>query len=199
MGNSNIDRAAAVAQLKDVYRILSDDMELAVAHNMAHPSPFSHRTVVSAFYSLVEGLAFQLRQVTVASLEPHPGHLTTAELVLLREERYSLNDKGETEVSDRSEPVPKKLLFTLKCYGKCHGTLFKPRTDQHGWNALKRAVRIRNRVTHPKSASDLTVGTEDQQILADAYLWWKETISDMFHACDKADAEWQGSRVCDVG
>lgn len=186
-----MDRTAAVEQLKDVYRILSADMDAAMAYTAAHSSPFSHRTVVRTFFSLVEGLAFQLRQVTVASLEPHPGRLTVAELALLREERYSLNNKGETEASENFQRILPNLLFTIRCYGKNHGASFEPDTSHHGWQALQRAVTIRNRITHPKSISDLTIGVEDQQSLIDASAWWKKTLFDMFNACDQADAHWQ--------
>jgi hypothetical protein len=185
-----MQRADAVENLKDVYRILSADMESAIAYSAAHSTPFAHRTIVRTFFSLVEGLAFQLRQVTVASLEPYPDRLTTAELALLREERYFLNNKGEPEAGENFQRFLPNILFTLRCYGKNHGASFAPDTSNHGWQAMQHAVGVRNRITHPKSVADLTLTEHDQMRLIDASKWWKKTLFEMFDECDKADAQW---------
>ncbi len=185
-----MQRADAVEQLNSVYRILSADMDAAVAYSAEHSNPFAHRTVVRTLFSLIEGLAFQLRQVTIASLEPHTGSLTLAELVLLREERYNLNTKGEPETSDNFQNFLPNLLFTIRSYGKNHGATFQADTSTHGWQAMRHAVNLRNRITHPKSVANLTLSDQDQKNLIEAAAWWKKTLLEMFDACDRADAEW---------
>lgn len=185
-----MQRADAVEQLKSVYRILSADMDAAVAYSANHSNPFAHRTVVRTLFSLIEGLAFQMRQVTVASLTPHAGSLTVGELVLLREERYNLNAKGEPEASENFQKFLPNLLFTIRSYGKIHGATFQADTSANGWNAMRHAVRLRNRITHPKSVADLTLSDRDQMYLIDAAAWWKKTLFEMFDACDRADAKW---------
>lgn len=187
-----MQRADAVEQLKSVYKILSDDMDAAVAYSAKHSNPFAHRTVVRTLFSLIEGLAFQLRQVTVASLAPHAGsgNLTIAELVLLREERYNLNAKGEPEASQNFQNFLPNLLFTIRSYGKNHGATFRADTSARGWEAMRQAVSLRNRITHPKSVADLTLSNQDQLHLIEAAAWWKKTLLEMFDACDRADAEW---------
>lgn len=188
-----MDRTTAVQQLKDVYRILSSDMDAAVAHRGASPSPFADRTLVRTFFSLVEGLTFQLRQVTLSTLEPHHGRLTTAELSLLREERYFLNKKGETESGENYQRVLPNLLFTIRCYPKNHGASFTPDISHHGWHAMQHAVAVRNQITHPKSVADLTLTAQDLQHLVDASKWWTKTIFAMLDACDEADNYWSAN------
>jgi hypothetical protein len=185
-----MQRAHAVEQLKSMYGILSADMDDAVAYSAKHSNPFAHRTVVRTLFSLIEGLAFQLRQVTIASLEPHAGSLTVPELALLREERYYLNAKGEPEAGENFQKFLPNLLFTIRSYGKNHGATFQADTSTHGWQAMQHAVNLRNRITHPKSVADLTLSEQDQKYLIDASAWWKKTLLEMFDACDTADAEW---------
>ena len=190
-----MSRAAAVDQLKDVYGILSADMDAVMVYGTTHPTPFTHRTVVRTFFSMVEGLAFQMRQVTLATLEPY-GRLSVAEIALLREERYSLNSKGEPQTKESFQPALSSLLFTLRNYVKNHGASFTPNVSHHGWQAMQRSVDIRNRVTHPRSVADLSLSEEDQKKLVDASHWWKRTLMAMFDACDRADAEaTQGAKV----
>jgi hypothetical protein len=182
-----MSRAAAVDQLKDVYGILSADMDAVMAYGSTNSTPFFHRTVVRTFFSMVEGLAFQMRQVTLATLEPY-GRLSVEEVALLREERYSLNTKGEPQTKESFQPVLSSLLFSLRTYVKNHGASFAPDVSHHGWQAMQRSVEIRNRVTHPKSVADLSLSEEDQKKLVDASHWWKRTLMEMFDACDRADA-----------
>ena len=183
-----MNRAVTVEQLHAVYRILSADMDAVVAYGKANSTAFAHRTLVRTFFSLVEGLAFQLRQVTLATLEPYVGRLSVAEIALLREERYTLNSKGQTEAMENFQRALPNMLFTLRTYVRNHGASFAPDVSHRGWQAMQRAVAIRNRITHPKSVEDLSLSDEDQQLLVDASLWWKRTLMDMFDACDLADA-----------
>lgn len=184
-----MNRASAVAQLKDVYRVLSADLDAAVAYGKANPSAFAHRTLVRSFFALVEGLTFQLRQVTLATLESVPGQLSIAEAALLREVRYRLNSSGEPEESDEFQKMLPTLLFTVRTYVRNHGAQFTPDLSNHGWGALKKAVALRNRITHPKSLADLEIGEQDQKDMVEASIWWKATVLAMLDACDKADAQ----------
>lgn len=194
-----MNRADAVDQLKKVYRILAEDMDAARELSVKSPSPFSHRTLVRTYFSLVEGLAFQLRQVTLASLEPYPGKLTTAEISLLREERYTLNKKGEPEPGDNYQRVLPNLLFTIQCYLKNHGATFSPVLSDNGWRCMQNSVDIRNRITHPKSVVDLSLSEDDLNSLVEASRWWKKTLFEMFNACDEADKYWTSTLAAKPG
>lgn len=97
----------------------------------ATPTPFACRTLVRTLFSLIEGLAFQLRQVTLASLEAYPGQLTTAEIALLREKRYIRNKQGEPEATENFQRILPNLLFTIQCYLRNHRGSFLPDLSHH--------------------------------------------------------------------
>jgi hypothetical protein len=185
-----MDRRAAVAQLQAVWSILSRDVDTATAYGQIEKTPYAQRALVRAHFALIEGLSYSLRQVTLASLQGTE-FLTDAEVALLREERYSIDEKGRPKTAQQFLKFPDSLLFSIRCYIKNHGAIFDPDTQHPGWSAMRRAVKVRDRVTHPKTAESLDLSNEDLQSFADAAAWWKMTMLAMFAACQEADAYWR--------
>jgi len=116
--------------------------------------------------------------------------LSASEIALLREERYSLDGKGRSKTSEQFLPFPQSLLFSVRAYAKNHGAEFEPDTTHLGWSAMHCAVEVRNRVTHPKAESSLSLSEKDLQKFSDAAAWWKATMLSMFAACKEADEYW---------
>jgi len=182
-----MNRIEAVNELKSVFTVLLNDLENALELGRANPSQFAHRTLFRTYFAYVEGLSFQLRQVTLASLQG-TDLLTSAEIALLREERFQLDGKGVPEARENYQQVLRNLLFSLRCYVKNHGATYQPDTSQNGWESMREAVAVRDRLTHPKSASGLEVTEDDVQHFVAGAAWWKRTLLEMFAACGEADA-----------
>jgi hypothetical protein len=181
-----MNRAEAIDELKSVFKILNNDLDDALALGKKSPTQFAHRTLFRTYFAYVEGLAFQLRRVTLASLQDTP-LITEGELALLREERYQLNHRGQPEPRENFQQFLPNLLFSIRCYVKNHGADYQPDIGHHGWECIKKAVTVRDRLTHPKSADGLEVTEADNQVFAEAAAWWKRTLLEMFAACGEAD------------
>ena len=181
-----MNRAQAVDELKCVYKVLSADLENALQLKREKPTQFAYRNLFRTYFAYVEGFAFQLRQVTQASLA-ETNFLTDAELALLREERAQLNNKGEPERKGNYQPFLPNLLFSVRCYVKNHGAKYQPDISHNGWESMKKSVAVRDRLTHPKSASGLEVKEEDLECFSAGSEWWEKTLHEMFAACDQAD------------
>lgn len=179
-------RIDAVNELKRVFVLLNEDLEEALKLGTLNPSQFAHRTLIRTYFAFVEGVAYQLRQVTMASLEG-TDLLTQGETALLREERFQLNSKGEPEAKENFQSTIPNLLFSVRCYVKNHGATYAPDTGHHGWESMKRAIAVRDRITHPKSATGLEITDEDVNHFVKGAVWWKRTLLEMFQACGEAD------------
>jgi hypothetical protein len=184
-----MNRRTAVAQLQAVWSVLSSDVDAATTYVQIENTTYAQRTLIRAHFALVEGLSYSLRQVTLASLQGTE-FLTEAEVALLREERYSIDEKGRPKTAQQFLKFPDSLLFSIRCYVKNHGANFEPDTQHPGWSAMRMAVKVRDRVTHPKTVESLDLSDEDLQSFVDAAAWWKMTMLAMFAACKEADAYW---------
>jgi hypothetical protein len=179
-------RPEAVDELKRVFTVLNKDLDRAIEFERAEPGQYAYRTLFRTYFAYVEGIAFQLRQVTLVSLQG-TNVLTIEELALLREERFQLDSKGFPEAKENYQPILPNLLFSVHCYVKNHGATYRPDTGHHEWESMRKAVSARNRLMHPKSTNDLEITEEDIQHLNAGAAWWQRTLLEMYAACGEAD------------
>jgi len=185
-----MNRAEAVSELKAVVALLQDDVAKIVEYGKANPTPYAHRMFIRAEFAFLEGLLYQMRQVTLASLA-ETDLLRPEEVTLLSEVRYSLDKKGQITEKEQFENFLPNMLFTLRMYAKNHGAEFEPNTGETGWEAMQRAVHIRNSVTHPKSAACLDLSEQDMESVFLASHWWERSVLNLFEACKEADDFWR--------
>jgi hypothetical protein len=183
-------RFEAVNELKALWKVLDADLAEAVTYGQSNNSPYAQRALVRAHFALIEGLSFALRQVTLASLRGTE-RLSEDEVILLREERPSIDEQGRPKAIQQFLKFPDSLLFSIRSYVKNHGTTYEPDRTGSGWQALHSAVKARDRVTHPKSAASLALSDADLRTFVEAAAWWKKTMLEMFGACDEADEYWK--------
>ena len=179
-------RSGAVAELKAVYAVLKDDFDRAKLAVTVDPSEFHKRSLVRAAFALIEGFSFHLRQVTLATLKD-TSFLTEGDRAILREERYQLSANGTPETRDNFQRTLPMILFSLRVYAKNHGAAFTPDTSDSGWNCLRKAVDIRDRVTHPKALGDLQITDDLGSTFSEGVRWWNEALGELLRACEAAD------------
>ena len=143
---------------------------------MDDDSQVNRRALVHAVSAYFEGCAHGIRQNTIR-VDDDLRVLSDGERVILLELSYKLDNKGEVVVSDSFERFRNMLLFSLRTLAKAHGALqYKPDTSDHRWNSVQEFVKLRNRITHPKSADDLQCSKEDIDRLLEAFDWFHDTI-----------------------
>jgi hypothetical protein len=181
-----MNRAEAVEDLKRVYAVLKEDVREARAATLANPTEFNKRTLVRTCAALVEGFSYQVRQVTLATLQ-NTDLLTAGDLAVLRETKYQLSGQGEAEERDNRQSTLAMVLFTLRSYAKNHGAAYAPITGDNGWNCLRKAFQLRDRLMHPKSLQDLSVTDDVGADFAAGIKWWDDSVGDLLAARDVAD------------
>jgi hypothetical protein len=181
-----MNRTDAVEKLKRVYAVLSADVEDARNATCQNPTEFNKRTLVRTCAALVEGLAYQLRQVTLATLQG-TDVLDEGELTILKETKCQLSKQGGVEERANFQSTLPMLLFRLRVYAKNHGAVYLPKTSDNGWGSLRKAFALRDRLMHPKSLQDLNVTDDSGADFAAGIKWWDDSVSELLSACDIAD------------
>lgn len=183
---------AATEELKKVYNVLAEDVEEARAYGQSKPTGYAHRSLFRAAFALIEGLSFQFRTVSLTCADAMPQLLDTAEISLLKEEKYKLSDKGTSLTASEFQKLLPNILFSMRCYAKVHGATFDPDIGNHGYGSMKKFVVIRNGIEHPKSASALEHTDEDLRHASEAMTWWKKEVLRLLDTCGEADEDWKG-------
>jgi hypothetical protein len=152
--------------------------ELIEAKNlvMADGRQFSRRSFVRIFYSVVEGCVSMLKTQTLDVAEVEKWPLTDAERAMLKEETYSLSEKGKPFVQTKFIPTDANLRFTLELFLRPAFPNFKVDTGGRGWAAFKAGLDVRHRITHPKMGKSFIITDDEIRLLFEAVDWFHETF-----------------------
>lgn len=133
------------------------------------PTESHRREFVRATCSAIDAQAWQLKMYVIESVLTKK---TTSvhDISALREESYAINDKGEIYVQPRgySLKVGLRLVYSIL---KKHDVPVHIDFGSTDWKNIDDAVKIRNRVMHPKCMGDISVSESDAECCYNAFLF----------------------------
>lgn len=164
--------------LDRVHTLCSEEIDLI--RSLLHKSsvrgrPVLRRAMVRAAFALIEAMAYSLK--TTAALRPGPGSLSPRQVALAREEDYELSDKGEVTIRSARLPFLKNLRFAFIVHATACTSSFRLDVSGKGWQALQRAIKVRDRLMHPKTARDLEVTDDEELDTIKALTWLYEQVT----------------------
>ena len=164
---------------------------------------FFRRTHIRTIFSFIEAMAFVFRRHARYSIEldlqckatnalkikdendTHlkkwiESRLLMHEWALLSPEEYSPDSTGRLQKKEAKMPFANYVAFSIRAYSQ-HSRWFDCSDffADNGWNEFKKAVKIRNRITHPKSASDLHISDEDTKTVEAASEWFQSVVHEL--------------------
>jgi len=143
--------------------------DVAKSEGKSAQSESDRRSYVRAVFALIEGTTFSLKQLAVTG--PHGG-FSAAEIAALKEESYGLKEDGAVYVrSARLRCLP-NVRLALHAVVRAHGAHYRANLGGPGWEALRSAVKIRDRLMHPKLRDDLNVTDDELEAVGRAFRWF---------------------------
>ncbi len=140
---------------------------------------FWRRTYIRTIFSLFEGIIHILRQITI---EPcYKGEeigLSHYEISALKGETYKISGAGKVVLKDYYYNISKGIMLINRCLRKRN--IITKKIDPHGleWEKFNHAIRIRNRITHPKIEGDLYVTEEEFEEFKSVANWFIKLINE---------------------
>jgi hypothetical protein len=141
--------------------------------------PIERRALVRSIFAYVEALTYALKRQSVVDF---PGAFSDAETALLRETEYHLDDQGRPRERRLATPLKANVRFAISMFAKGYGVGFAPDCSGAGWQRFCAALRIRDRLMHPKKAEDFDVSDDEVTCALEAYEWFNGVIREAFSA-----------------
>jgi len=142
------------------------------------------RAHLRAVFVHFEAIIFQVKQLALVRGEMSGLRFSACELSLLREEEHSLNDKGEPTSRPARLRLSDNFKFATKLFSSAYCCSYCPDYGSHKWESFQRAQKIRNRVTHPKTAAHLEISDQELQVIDEAFDWVYDWHLELFkNAC----------------
>ena len=160
---------------------ISDDLERSEKELLANDNSYSRRNYIRALFAAIELSVFVLKQTFLVAASSCPGKLTFAELALLREETFDLENTGKVRTQKKFLKIADNLRFTIRCVEKGFGLSLNFNPGDRNWDDFKKTMEIRNRITHPKGHKDFDVSRQEAELAVRVGHWFAEFLKDWFH------------------
>lgn len=159
--------------LRATYNELVSDVEAAKKLNTDYcHEDFIKRTYTHSFFALVEGVTAQLKQVALEANEK--AHIFEAyEIELLTEQSGFLASNGVAKQVRAKLQLMPNIIFSLNYAAKALSLNFEVNKNS-GYESMLKAIKIRDRITHPKSKASLIINNHDMNVLGNANAWFRD-------------------------
>ena len=160
---------------------LADDVDqLLTMLARDRQSQFARRTYVRALATFVEAWINAIKRLCTEAAHVAIQPLSDAELALLRDVSFDLNEKGEAVKKVKFLKFDQNFRFTFAADAKLMGSDVVLRTDQNGWTLFRNLIRLRNRLTHPRAAADLSVSDTELDNAEHAGDWFMMVTKELY-------------------
>lgn len=143
-------------------------------------SQLSRRNYVRSAFAAIEGLTWTLKLAAVRVEQRGRVAFTPGELALLTEMSYELDEKGNVSQRPARLSLKSNIRFAMSAFAKANGVTFDLRVGGDKWEAFTQAIKIRDRLVHPKSIRDIRVSDEEFTVMEKAIEWWTTEITNLF-------------------
>jgi hypothetical protein len=171
-------------ELKQTLLTISEDAgdaESYLEHNIH--SQFARRVYVRSIFSGIEGTLFLLKTVCLnAKTNNELRKISIAEYIVLKEEAYELNNNGEPLVQDKFFRLPENLKFTFRIINKLFNAKIDLNLKGNHWNEFLSAIKVRNRITHPKKVDSLLITDSEIEMCKNSSLWFNDITIEAIEA-----------------
>jgi len=122
---------------------------------------FFSRQLIRAVFAYIEAVTFSVKAWSAGRCMELGIDITPQERYYATDTEYELNDKGELVEVAAKISLARNIRFALAMNRKAHGLAEPFDASVEWWSYLREAIRIRDRLTHPKMPEDLDVSGDD--------------------------------------
>ena len=139
---------------------------------------FHRRNYIRALFSLFEASLSNLREEVATKLNNkilQQETFSILQFLPLLDEDVQLKSNGELNYVPNKYPFKNQVAYIFKKYAELTNTKINPLSN-HKWDSFRKAIKIRNRITHPTDLYDTQISDDELKIIFEANEWWQESI-----------------------
>jgi hypothetical protein len=181
-------QAKKAADLKELYHVLRREIEFlgkALPCNDDEPTAFpdpttltvmERRVLVRSIFSFIEALVYGLKMLALDDANTDM-ILSRGERMIAEEEDYQLDESGSVVTRPSRLRFLSNLRFAFRVLAKVSDAEFNLDVSGAGWQSLQRALKVRDRLMHPKRLADLEVTDAEVREALRAFIWFENQIT----------------------
>lgn len=137
------------------------------------------RTFVRSCFAMFEGTIAMMKRVSYYYGETWYNYpFTPGEIAALTEQTYRVA-RGEIVPESMRISLVENLKFAFVIFAKIYDVPFKLDTGSHKWESFQKAIKIRDRLMHPKAYADVHAFAELGFVI-EAASWFQQECTRLF-------------------
>lgn len=110
------------------------------------------RQLIRAIFAYVEAITFSVKAWSAIHCMDYDIEITPQEMYFATDTDYELNEKGEVVKAVSKISLARNIRFSIAMNRKAHKIAQPFDASVEWWSCMKQAIKIRDRLTHPKNA-----------------------------------------------
>lgn len=158
-------------EMRDMAQILGQDCHEQYLIIQDDDNQMYRRAYIRSVFAFIEGLLHRMK-LTAAHFGGSMGTLSVEELIMINGVSFDVDDKGEVLTKSVFPKFLNNVKFGFKVFSKSFGSSFELNLGGNGWQSLRDAVKVRDRLMHPKEASNLQLTDTEVMAAKNAFDWF---------------------------
>lgn len=129
--------------------------------NVSADYEFHARQFIRAVFAYLEAVTFSVKAWSAWHCMEHNIDITPQERYFATDTEYEVNERGEVVEAVAKISLSRNIRFALSLNRKAHGITDPFDASVEWWSCMKEAIRVRDRLTHPKMPGDLDVSGDE--------------------------------------
>ena len=168
------DVRAAIENVYWLGEVLATDAKFAITlRATAGDTPEARRAYVRSAFAFAEGMTHAFKRFALAVHADKASLFSEAEVAMLRGVTYELEDSGDAVTRSKYLRFAPNIRLALRAFSRAQGCPDPIDFSTAGWQALREGARIRNRLMHPRTPTDLEVSDADLELVDQGIRWFQ--------------------------
>lgn len=140
-----------------------------------------NRVYARSLFSMIEGISFRLRQILLQRHHENKISLSIEQIIALSEISIEIDDNGALRKNQKNYRFENLFRFTYKTYCESYkkSNILDKYISDYRYDLFKKAITIRNRVTHPKIGKDVFISGSEIMLFESVLKWFEDFIFDI--------------------
>lgn len=138
-----------------------DDGTIDADGNLDADYEFHARQLVRAVFAYIKGVTFSVKVSAAWKCMQDGVEITPQERYIAAEIEYRINDKGEVVEHRAQITLTRNIRFAVALTEKAHRIPAQFDPSVEWWLCLREAMKVRDRLMHPRRPEDLDISPEE--------------------------------------
>jgi hypothetical protein len=164
-------------QLSGLYAELESetrDLIVNAGPDVSKVSRTQRRMIVRSVFAFIEAIAYSMKNIaankTIGKPVPASDKFIASEIV------YDLSEKGEAIARPMKLRLAPNVRYTFSLFKRCYETSTDLDVAGEGWQSFLRSIKVRDRITHPKSTDDISISDKELINVIETLNWFKSSF-----------------------